>query len=224
MAKSKIWYFENFNFFDGFTPEQLMEMAKNSTMKTIKKGEFVYIPNELSNKVFLLKEGTIKIGSYSDEGKEILKSVLHPGEIFGELSLSGEDKRGDFAQTAESSCICVFDQQVIEQMFTMNPKLSLKITKIMGFRLKKIENKLAALVFKDARTRIIDFLKDQAEEHGQKIGYETLIWNKLTHKDIASLTATSRQTVTTVLNDLRQNNLIYFDRKRILIRDLNNLV
>ncbi len=224
MAKNKIWYFENFNLFEGFSEQQLMKMARMAMMKGVKKNEFIYIPNELSNKIFLLKEGTIKVGNYTDDGREILKIVLRPGEIFGEMSLTGEGKREDFAQAVEDVVYCVFDLHNIEQMFQMNPKLSLKITKIIGWRLKRVENKLADLVFKDARTRIVDFLKSQAEQYGKKVGYETLIWNKLTHKDIASLTATSRQTVTTVLNELRTQNLIYFDRKRILIRDMDKLV
>ena len=44
-----------------------------------------------------------------------------------------------------------------------------------------------------------------------------------THQEIANLTATSRQTVTTILNELRTRNLITFDRKRLLIRDLELL-
>lgn len=51
-----------------------------------------------------------------------------------------------------------------------------------------------------------------------------MIQTKLTHKDIASLTGTSRQTVTTILNELKEANVINFDRKRILIRDLNKLL
>jgi CRP-like cAMP-binding protein len=79
------------------------------------------------------------------------------------------------------------------------------------------------LVFKDARTRVVEFLKDEAEEKGKKVGYETMIPNHLTHKDIASLTGTSRQTVTTILNDLRDKNIINFDRRKILIRDLEKI-
>lgn len=223
MDKTKIWYFENFNLFNGFTPEQLMEMAKMATMKKVKKNEFIFFPNELSDKIFLLKEGSIKIGSYSEDGREILKAELRPGEIFGEMSLVGERTRDDFAQALEPVIYCIFNVETIQKMFEMNPKLSLRITKIMGFRLKRMEARLADLVFKDARTRILDFLKDQAKQYGRAVGTETLIWNKLTHKDIASLTATSRQTVTTILNELRSENLIYFDRKRILIRDLETL-
>lgn len=58
---------------------------------------------------------------------------------------------------------------------------------------------------------------------GKKVGQETMIPTTLTHKDIASLTGTSRQTVTTILNELKEKNLINFDRKKILIRDLDKL-
>ena len=50
-----------------------------------------------------------------------------------------------------------------------------------------------------------------------------LVKHDLTHQDIANLTATSRQTVTTVLNDLKEKDLIYMERKRFLIRELDNL-
>jgi CRP-like cAMP-binding protein len=66
-------------------------------------------------------------------------------------------------------------------------------------------------------------LKDAASWKGVRVGYETMIQTQLTHKDIASLTGTSRQTVTTILNELKEKNLINFNRKQILIRDLDKL-
>lgn len=224
MEKCKNWYFENSKIFEGFTPNQLIKLANQVRIKSYKKDEYIYIPNELSDKMFLIKEGSVKVGTYSQDGRVILKSELRRGELFGEMSLTSETTRNDFAQALEELEVCVFDLNLVEKMVEINPKLSLTITKIVGFRLRKIENKLAALMFKDAQSRIIDFLKEQADNYGSPVGTETLIWNKLTHRDIASLTATSRQTVTTVLNKLRSQNLIYFDRKRILIRDVEKLV
>ncbi|MEM6724145.1 MAG: helix-turn-helix domain-containing protein, partial [Bacteroidota bacterium] len=77
--------------------------------------------------------------------------------------------------------------------------------------------------FKDSRARIVEFLKELADERGQSVGFETVVRGFMTHQEIANLTATSRQTVTTVLNDLRNKNLITFNRRRLLIRDLENL-
>lgn len=51
-----------------------------------------------------------------------------------------------------------------------------------------------------------------------------LIKHGLTQQDIANFTGTSRQTVTTVLNDLKSKNKIHLRRKSILIRDLTALV
>ena len=104
-----------------------------------------------------------------------------------------------------------------------NSLLSMAVTKNIGEKLRNIERRLESLIFKDARERIIDFMKEMAAKYGKAIGAEILVKHDLTHQDIANLTATSRQTVTTVLNDLKEKNLIYMERKRFLIRELNNL-
>jgi len=112
---------------------------------------------------------------------------------------------------------------MMQDLMLENKSLSLKIFKLIGFRFRKLERRLESLVFKDARTRIVEFIKEMAQERGQKVGFETMVKNQLTHQDIANLTGTSRQTVTTILNDLRDRNLINFDRRKILIRDMDKL-
>jgi CRP-like cAMP-binding protein len=82
---------------------------------------------------------------------------------------------------------------------------------------------MESLIFKDARTRIVDFIKDSVSDRGQRVGYEMLLRHSLTHQDIANITCTSRQTVTLVLNELRKLDLIYFNRGKILVRDLARL-
>ncbi len=223
-SKSKLWHLENFNLFKGLTKEQFDEMAYKTKMSSATKNQYVYFPEEPSTSIFLLKSGRIKIGTYSEGGKEIIKTILQPGDIFGELSLTDEGKRTDFAQAMEDDVlICAMSKDYMEKLMSENPKLSMQITKLIGFRLKKMERRLSDLIFKNGRTRIIDFIKELAQERGQKVGTEVLIKHNLTHQDIANLTATSRQTVTTILNELIQSNLIYQERKKLLVRDLEKL-
>jgi len=103
-----------------------------------------------------------------------------------------------------------------------NP-LGLMIMKLIGSRALKMEKRLESLVFKDSRSRIIEFIVDLNTEKGNRVGYEWVIRNFITHQEIANLTATSRQTVTTVLNELKSRDIITFNRKRLLIRDLEVL-
>lgn len=222
--QTHLWYFENVDLFNLLCPHKIDGIENNHPMTKFKKEEFVYFAEEASNYIYMIAEGRIKIGSYLEDGKESVKAILSKGEIFGELALTGEDKRQDFAQAMDSDTIvCPMTLNDMQDLMANNQPLSFKMMKLIGLRLRKTERRLESLVFKDARTRIIEFLRDEANERGKKIGFETMIPSHLTHKDIAALTGTSRQTVTTILNELREKNIINFDRRKILIRDMELL-
>jgi CRP/FNR family transcriptional regulator, cyclic AMP receptor protein len=220
---SALWYFESVNLYNTLCPHKVKTMGSKHEFMKVSKDSCVYIPDDLSTHVYLIVEGRIKLGHYLEDGREVVSAILTTGEIFGELALAGEDRRRDFAQAMCESILCPLTIIELQELMAQSKELSFKILKLVGLRLIKLERKLELLVFKDARTRVIEFLKDAAAWKGKKVGYETLIATRLTHKDIAALTGTSRQTVTTILNDLKEQNIINFDRKRILIRDMDKL-
>lgn len=221
---ASLWYFESVNLFDVLCPHKTKVMDQKHEFRSFKKDQFIYIPNEEASHLYMVAQGRVKIGHYLDDGQEVVSAILTTGEIFGELALAGEDKRRDFAQVMDNNTqICPLSIEELKSLMKDDKELSFKLLKLVGLRLMRLERKLELLVFKDARTRIVEFLKDAASWKGKKVGFETMIPTKLTHKDIAALTGTSRQTVTTILNELKEQNLIYFDRKKILIRDLANL-
>ena len=222
---SKLWYLENFNLFESMSGKEMKMVAEQTKMKEWGKGQYVYFPEDPSTSIFFLKKGRIKIGSYSEDGRESIRAVINPGEIFGELALVGEDKRNDFAQALDDGVlICAMSMKDMESLMESNNKLSIKVTKLMGLKLRRTETKLNDLLFKDARSRIVEFVKVMAIEQGKKIGDEIMVKHPFTHQDIANLTASSRQTVTTVLNELKEKNLLYMERKKFLIRDVDKLV
>jgi len=223
MNTTALWYFESVNLFNMLCPHKVKRMAGTHTFTHYKKEEFVYIPDDSASHIYMIVNGRVKIGHYLENGEEVVTAILTNGEIFGELAMAGEEKRRDFAQAIEDVTICPLTTQELKELMYENKELSFKILKLIGLRLMKLERKLELLVFKDARTRVIEFLKDAASWKGVKVGFETMIQTRLTHKEIASLTGTSRQTVTTILNELKEKNLINFNRKQILIRDLEKL-
>jgi len=219
-----IWFFENVDLYEMLCPHKLKGHEQDHQFNHYDKGQFIYFENEPSEQIYMIADGRVKIGSYSQGGKEITKTILSKGEVFGELALAGEGTRQDFAQAlTDDTVVCPMNIDLMQQLMLQNKSLSLKIFKLIGFRFRKLERRLESLVFKDARTRVVEFIREMAEERGQKVGFEIMVKNQLTHQDIANLTGTSRQTVTTILNELRDQNLINFDRRKILIRDLDKL-
>lgn len=221
---SSYWYFEQVDLYDMLCPHKSPALLEKHTFHKFNKDDFIYFPSDTSSHIYMISEGRVKIGNKTPDGKDIVKAILGKGEIFGEMALMGEEQRVDYAQAMDgSTTVCPMTIADVEEMIRENDSLSLKLNKIIGLRLRKVERRLESLVFKDARTRIVEFLVELAHEKGQKVGFETMVRNHFTHKDIASLTGTSRQTVTTVMNELKDQNIITFDRRRILIRDIEKL-
>jgi len=220
-GKSKLWFFQNFNFLENMSKEEMMELSRCSVMKEVRKDESVYLPHDCSSRIFFLKEGRVKIVSYSEEGRELIHGILKSGEIFGELALTGENRRENFAMVTEDALICQVGVSEFERILRNNPALSLKVTKLIGFRLKRIRTRLERMWFKSAENRIRSLLNELAEDHGKKTSMGIVIPLKLKHQEIASLAATTRQTTTTILNKLVKKGEIEYDRRRILIKNLH---
>jgi CRP-like cAMP-binding protein len=159
----------------------------------------------------------------NEEGKEITKSILGRGEVFGELAVLGETQRHDFATALEDTETCVVSLDELRGLMRDRSELNLFFMKIFGGRQLEMERRLESLVFRDSRSRIVEFLVNLSRSKGQRVGYEWVVRKPVTHQEIANLTATSRQTVTTTLNDLRYKKLLTFNRSRLLVRDLDKL-
>ncbi len=223
MANHCFWYLENLDVRTMMSPQKMMETQDKLTHRPFKKGESIYMPDDFADKVYFVQKGRVKIGNFSDQGKEITKIILGEGEIFGELGLIGEERHREFAIAMEDTNLCVMTVEEMKGMMKQHSGLSLFFMKMMGMRVLEMEQRLESMVFKDSRTRIIEYLLHLVDKKGQRVGYEMLVRRFLTHQEIANLTATSRQTVTTVLNDLRSRNILTFNRRRLLVRDLEQL-
>ncbi len=220
----KTAFLSQFPLFSNLSESERQRLGELLEHKVQPRYSFIYLSDEPSDTIFFLVKGTVKIGTHSSDGKEIIKSLVHPMAMFGELGLIGEERRQDFAQAMRENChLLTLKVEDFRSVLRNNFELCNQMMLLFGSRLLKAENKLESLIFKDARTRIIDFIKDSVTKRGRRIGYEMLLKHSLTHQDIANITCTSRQTVTLVLNELKKSDLIYFNRGKILVRDMAKL-
>ena len=226
MADQQLWYVENIDLQNIFCPKKIdMGVLDHKDQHDYEANQYIYLPEEPARKIFLISSGRVKIGTYGTDGKEITKAILSPGEVFGELALISEDgSRRDFAYTLEPTNLCVLEKEDLSGMLRERSELQLFFMRLIGNRTLQLEQRLENLMFKTSRDRIVEFLHELADTRGRSVGYEREVRSMLTHKEIADLTGTSRQTVNAVLNDLRNRNIITFDRKRLLVRDMEALL
>jgi len=221
--KSKLWYLENFNLFSNLDKEKMMELNRLVKDSTTEKNVPIYFASEPSKTIYFLKKGRVKISKYLPDGGEKIIAIINPGEIFGEMAYFDEDERTDYAVTLEPSLICAINKNDFAEFVEKNPALNIRLTKLIGLKLKNFAERVEDLIFKDANHRIISFIIRYAEKNGKKVGDQIFVKPFLKHQNIGELTACSRQTVNYLLTDLRNKEIIDFDRNKLIINDIKKL-
>jgi CRP/FNR family cyclic AMP-dependent transcriptional regulator len=203
---------------------ELETLRDFSRTLTFRKNEHLFPAGQAPRQVMVVLGGRVKTGVLGEDGREIVSSVLYRGDMLGESGTWSTDQRGPFAVALDKQVeMLVFDSEDFRRLLARVPALARYVLETVGEKLQRAESRHRALLFHPARKRVVDCLKQMALREGIQIGYEVLLRNCPTHQDLADLAGTSRQTVTSILNELRQRKLLHVDRKNILLRDLNAL-
>jgi len=215
--QSNVWW-EHFDPFRKLTEEELRSIEKSMFMRVLKKGTILRFPEMMNKYVYFLKEGIVKIAATDEEGNEIIKYLVKPGNLFGLMPLLDEQESpSDYAIAQEDSMVYFIDVESLKHWMNVHQDLRTNVYKQIGTRIKKVENRLLSMIFKEARVRINNFVIELAKEFGTIHDDYYTVKNFLTHDDIAKLTATSRQTVNSILNELRDQQLIEYNNEVIRI-------
>jgi CRP/FNR family transcriptional regulator len=188
------------------------------------KSDYIYFDAQDFDKLYFVKEGHVKIGNVDDEGNEIVKEILSPGDIFGQFSLEKNNMQGEFAQAYKDKvALCSFTISDFTKLLTARPDLAVHFSRKIGQKVKKVDYRLINLLQKDARTRLLYFFWSLTQQQDHIEGNSCIMDNYFTHEDIARLTGTSRQTVTTLITQFEAEGLLEVNRKAITITDVKRL-
>ncbi|HTF81439.1 MAG TPA: Crp/Fnr family transcriptional regulator [Cytophagales bacterium] len=221
----KYWSLKGHKLFGSLSNSQINELCIIKRFQKAKKGEVMYFTEDGVQRVYILTKGMIKIMSLDLNGEEVIRDVVHEGDLFGELHLDvGEGDDTEYAQALSSDVsVCTFKLSDFESILVKNPALALSYTKFVGLKLKRLQNKYSNLLLKDVRARLTVFLKEWAFREGcYKEGCYRLR-NYLTQEDMAKIICSSRQAVTETMNKLQSEGLLDYNRKTISINDINAL-
>ena len=213
---TKYWFLEGFNLFKKLGMFNMRKICEILEMDNIEKGSPIKLVEEHKNSVFFLKKGSVKI---VDSKNDLVKYIVKRGNIFGELALYDEKAaKEEVAYALEDCIVCYIEAERMDELMEKHKSLKNGVLKIYGLRIKKLELRLSDLLYKDSATRIKEFIIKYVEEFGEEKETGKLVANNLlSHKEIANLTNTSRQTVSNVLSDMRKREIINYDSDSISV-------
>ncbi len=210
--------------FSVLTEQQLAKLTERITHKNYKKGQIIFFEGDVSDKLYVINKGKIKIFKYTREGKEQILYILSEGDFVGDLSLLKKDEFKFNAESLEDSNICVLTKDDFDGMIKENPEIALEILQVVYDRIVKLENLIQSLSTKDIEARVAGLLLNFAKDFGVYRGDVIELELPLSREDIANYIGVTRETISRKLGSMQDQGVIELvGTKKIIINDIEEL-
>lgn len=211
---------KNINMFKCFEEGDLKDIFNNNyNIKPYSKNSIIYMQNEVCKSMDIILEGTITIQKIDSEGKVFSISDFTNGDIIGENLLFSIDNRYPMTISAKSDVnILHIDKKLILNLCQINECFLISFLQSLSSKALILSNKITSLTMKTLRQCIIEFIL--YEYYAQKT---TKIKLTTTKKGLADKIGVQRTSLSRELNKMRKEKLIDFDKKYIIIHDVDLL-
>ena len=220
----KIWYLKKIDIFEDLNDDVLIKIDDNSFMREYPKNHIIYSQNDESNYIYFLKSGKVRLYRLIESGKQITLTILTAGDTFGGLLGNQQSRYNEFAEVAENALICSSKVKAFFEIIKNNPKINLRLNKLLGLRVYELEVLLEELLFKTVLERTASLLYRLHDK------YITPVLNDskrdkigLSHNDLANMIGATREATTVALNKLKNAGLIELTRNNVLITNQEKL-
>ncbi len=217
------WYLNTFDLSRELSRKELAELRGRGQIRRFRPGQVVRFAGDLSSSVCLVLSGLVELTRPHEEGRELIISLIRPGEVFGVLALLGRFAEPDTARARVPSEVCFFAPEEFRRLLRARPHLAFSVIKSLEGEAVTLENRIEALAFKSLPARVAHTLLQVARAFGKRINHDMRFTISLTQQNLADLVGASRQHINYVLADFRSHRLITGSGRTLTLTDLEGL-
>ncbi len=194
-------------------PEDLRSICQCGATKTYPKHSIVMNEGDLSDTLYIILSGKVKVYVSEADGREVTLSILGPGKFFGELALIDESPRSASVSTLETTSLSLVSKAAFEQCIKKDPEIALKLMRVLAQRIRSLTDSVKNLALLDVYGRVARLLENLAVSKNDV----QVIEQRLTHQDIANMVGASREMISRIMKELMTGNYIEFKEKQITL-------
>ena len=220
LPKEKIRLLSMVDVLEPLSGEELEEFSRRVPDTHVKPGRILYAPGDRSEALFMLKKGRVRIYKVTPDGWEFTLAVVEAGTMFGEMALTAQRLREAYAEATEPSEICILRSFDLERLVRDNPDVGLRMMRVLGERLRACETRLEDIGLKDVPARLANLVLQLAESEGVMTSEGPKIPTRYTHRQLATMIGSSRETVTRAFTKLQEAGAVELRRRHIHVKDV----
>lgn len=209
-------YLRQHRFLEQLPATEIEKVSRLARLRVMGKAERVEMISGTRARIYFLVSGKLKLLEQNRSGEEKTKELFSESAVFGELSLKNFVEQSEtVVSLTNHTVVASLAIEDFRQLLQLHPDLSIRFVGLVHEKLKRLRDRHAALMELDTKDRLLLFMKQWAIEEGSRQG-ESMVWkNYLTHRDIADFISASRQSVNSLLNELRMEGKLRYSRQRI---------
>ncbi len=188
-------------------------------VEPFERGKTIFFPGDPAERVYFLIRGAVKLSRVYEAGEEITVALLKENSVFGVLSLITGQSSDRFYHAVAFTPVELLSAPIdqVEQALKQNPELSMLMLQGLSSRILQTEMMIETLAHRDMGSRLVSFLLILCRDFGVPTTDGIKIDLKLSHQAIAEAIGSTRVTVTRLLGDLRQEQMISIHKKKITV-------
>lgn len=184
-------------------------------------GDVIYNDGEYGDALYILISGVVKLFRPYSGSKEATLRLLKPWDIFGHLAFAGETKQRAYAEAVTECKVTKVPKIFVERAIRRDPRTALKMMTLLELRLVQYEELVKCLLPRETEVRLANLLPILVQKFGERgaVDGSVTIDLRLTHQDLAAMVASTRESVTKVLNEMRNRGVVEVEAGRITLKD-----
>jgi CRP-like cAMP-binding protein len=176
----------------------------------------IYEDGSIGDYMYIISEGQVKVTKMSEDGREKILEILGPGDFHGEMALLDRAPRSASVKTTTPCVLLALSRQDFLGLLKQNHELTLELIRVLVRRLRETDEQIKGLLFERVEGRARRLLARLAKEPvpGRE---DRVATSPITHQQLADLVGTSRETITRVVKELKDEGWLEQEGKRYLV-------
>jgi len=209
--------------FEGLTDAALADLDGRLRAAGFRKGELIYSPYDRGDALYLLEARRVRLYRSAHDGRQLTMAMLDEGEAFGLVPVNGDDLHDAYAEAMSDCVLRVVPAADLERTAAEHPQVAMNLLRSLSQRLRSVEDRLESLAFRGVAARLAGQLLELMDRYGRVTPQGIRIDERFTHMQLAEMIGTSRETLTKVLNELRESGLIDVRERLVWVLDADAL-
>jgi len=223
LPEEKIRLLSMVDVLEPLSEDELEEFSRRIPDTHIEQGRIFYTPEDRSETLFMLKKGRVRIYKVAPDGWEFTLAVVEAGTMFGEMALTAQRMWEGYAEAMEPSDICILKNTDLERIVRGNPEVGMRMIRVLSERLRSCETRLEDVTLKNVPARLASLILQLAASEGIMTPEGPRIPIHYTHRQLAMMIGSSRETVTRAFTKLQKAGAVELRNRYIYLKNTQTL-